>query len=95
MTELETKLITLIAEDLYTPVNGAEPKEYEDCGVIWWWPDEVAADMGINEHALGGVAASLIEKGLIGIFKDNGPDDDTVWLTEAGFAEYRKTKGGK
>jgi hypothetical protein len=54
--------------------------------MTYWWPDDVAADLGWSGQKLGGVVASLLEKGALGIHfvkaneRRNG-DDDTVWVT--------------
>lgn len=85
LTELETQLIHHITHNDYVEIH---PDMTAADTESWWWPDELAINMKISEQAVGGVASSLVKKGLIGLI-DEGTDDAGVWLTEKGFALWR------
>lgn len=89
-TALQAKLLDLLAHSEWNSNNGATPECAEDVNT-WFFADILAGDMGISEHALGGVVTSLQEAGLIGVnivtkaqHRRTG-DDSGIWFTEAGF----------
>lgn len=83
MTNLQIDMITKIARDLYTEVNGGEPKDLSDIGWVW--------ATGIIEDAQDkGVFTSLVNAGLA--LHDGQKRDACVTLTEAGFKQYLATK---
>jgi len=87
LTDLEIKLLRRIVLDDYAPGNGAYPHCFEDCGATWAFVLETKAD--------GGVFSSLKQKGLVDINKVSAADkrrgdDDSVWLTEAGYEAFVK-----
>ena len=88
LTDLEKKLLNRIASSDYVYVH---PEMTAGDTETWWWPDEFANDIGISEKALGGVAASMIKKGLMGLANE-GTDEAGVWMTHEGFEAWR---GGK
>jgi len=85
LTELETQLIHHITHNDYVAIH---PDMTAAETEIWWWPNDLAIDMGICEKALGGVASSLVKKGLIDLAGE-GTDEAVVGLTEEGFALWR------
>lgn len=84
VTPLQAKLLNAIARSEYTNVNGAVPKSIDDCGEVW-------AKYIINTASRKGVATSLINAGLIGVRQETKMDN-TVWLTEAGFAAWQASR---
>lgn len=85
LTDLEKKVLTNIALNQYTALNGAEPEEAEDACC---WVNTIA-DCGpcdIEPTSLPGVMGSLAKKNLV------WTDGETCWFTEAGFDAYKAIK---
>jgi len=89
-TELEIKMITAIAEHLYTPLNGEEPDEVEDA-TTFCWVDDFASTLKISTNSAKGVLGSLTKKNLINCSNLND-EDSSVSLTESGFKIYKESK---
>ena len=92
ITKREAEVLDLIARNLYQPVNGAVPETYTDTSAIWSMLildscSEFAATF--PKRSLPGVCASLAKKGLVDAFNDLKRRDDTIALTETGFAAWR------
>lgn len=82
ITDMERKLLTNIARNEYTPVNGAEPATNDDVYAVWsncldCGPHKIAAT------SIPGILSSLVKKGLA------DSDGEQVSLTDAGFAAYK------
>ena len=86
MTSLEIKLMNSIARCEMNQINGAVPECADEVNT-YTWAYKRAAEIGTTEKGVGGVMASLIEKGFIGCSTGEG-DDNGVWFTEAGFAAW-------
>jgi len=81
ITLLERQMILNIAHSQYNPVNGYNPASASDTVTY-------AFDV-VNTPEDKGVISSLIKKGLVNFYKDPyDKDDNTVCLTEAGYAVY-------
>lgn len=88
MTNLEIKLMNLMARCEMNQINGGVPECANDVNT-YIWPEERAADMGISENAVGGVMTSLQAKGYIWVcIEKTDPDDSGFGFTEAGFAAW-------
>lgn len=89
LTPNEVALLNELAASPYK-LNGSEPpRSAEDATMMWWWPSDLCLQIGLSEQELGGVASSLIKKGLITIHPSERTDeDDTVSFTEAGFKAW-------
>lgn len=88
ITKLEADLIDRIVHNEYQPLNGGEPDSFVDLSDIW-------ANCLLESKSDGGVLTSLQKKGLAGFSANGGKvgslkNDDTVWLTEAGYNVYLK-----
>jgi len=85
LTKLEREYMDLIAYCEMNTSNGSRPESYIEVNT-YNWADERAAELGISEKALGGVMASLAQKGLIDSYPAGRDDPDGgVWFTEEGF----------
>lgn len=86
LTDLEFKTMDYIAHHEMNTTNGATPTS---CGQVdtWLWPDEYAADLGINEHQLGGVLTSLQTKKYVYVV-DPGTNEAAVGFTPEGFTAW-------
>ena len=81
-TQLQTKMIVAIAEDLHTPLNGDVPECKEDAHTY--------AEMIIETAQDKGVFTSLLNAGMVWHVADGR--DSICGLTDAGFAEYQRIK---
>lgn len=81
-TELQAKMIVAIAEDEYTPVNGARPMHADDATT---WADSI-----ILTPQDRGTFTSLKNAGLA--FYTGAGKDAAVGLTKSGFSEYNRIK---
>ena len=83
ITKREAEVLTAIAEDEYTELNGGEPDTVEQCVTY--------AFSAVSSKSDGGVLTSLIKKDLA--FHDPQPFGvDLVGLTELGFKAYKESK---
>lgn len=105
LTELEAKLLNIIAHCEMNPSNGADPESASDVNTYLWAEDRATA-MGISLNAVGGVLSSLSNKGLIEMDAPTvkmsaspaeqrmaGHDPDgRLGFTEAGFEAWKSTQ---
>lgn len=85
-TKLQQAMLAKIALSEYTPANGSEPETNDDVGQVW-------ADCIIEDAEDKGVFTSLLNAGLV---KHEGQGRDAcVYLTDAGFAEYKKISAAR
>lgn len=84
-TDLMKKMIVAIAEDDYSPCNGARPSSVEDA-TTW-------TEMVVSDAADKGVLTNLIKAGLV--WCSGGGKDSCVALSDAGFAMYNEIKDAK
>lgn len=90
LTDLQFRLMDLLAHSEYNSSNGDTPTTHTDVNT-WFWADELAGEMGISRKAVGGVISSLIQLGFVGFAEANkkmGDTDASAWFTEAGFAAW-------
>lgn len=81
-TDLQAKMIVAIAEDEYTPVNGARPMHADDA-TTW------AGSIIITPQDKG-TFTSLKNAGMV--YYTGKGKDAAVGLTASGFAEYNRIK---
>lgn len=92
LTDRETQVLDLIARNLYQPVNGAVPDTYADTSAIWSMLilDSSSEFAGtFPKRSLSGVCASLAKKGLVEAYDYKIKRDNTIALTESGFAAWQ------
>ena len=97
LTTLEAELLNIIAYDLYNQSNGSQPTSYNDvAGGVWTW--SVSDSWPHAKRSLPGVVSSLVQKGLVYTVEDERsrrrrepgePSEDTIGLTEAGYAAWQ------
>jgi hypothetical protein len=79
-TKLQAAFLAIIARSEFTSVNGAEPSDLADIGLIW-------ADCVIENNTDKGVFTSLLNAGLA---EHSGKGKQAcVTLTQAGFDAYK------
>ena len=86
LTELEKKMLRVIATDECTPLNGGEPRGYLDA-YTWLDIGSFSHMIGVTTNQGKGVLGSLTKKGLVYI---NDPDtsEAAIGFTEEGFKAY-------
>jgi hypothetical protein len=85
MTDLQNKMLIEIAHSDYSPTNSVPPKDFSETGEIW-------LNCVVNTPKEKGVLTSLINAGMVVTFVGASKQDNTVSLTEAGFAAYLETQ---
>ena len=85
ITELELQMLTAIATDECTEINGREPEELSEIASGTW------ANVIICDAQDKGVFTSLLKKQLVWHNGCTGPDA-AVGLTQAGFDAYKNNK---
>ncbi len=94
LTNLQFGVLNEMAHSEFTQDNGSTPDTAVSVNV-WFWPDEMAKELGITEHALGGVVASLVNAGLVEVHivskkdKKRYNDESTIAFTQAGFDAWQ------
>lgn len=78
---LQTAMLNKIARSEFSEMNGGYPNNNSDVGSIW-------ADVIIEDSEDKGVFTSMLNAGLVA--HGGKGRDATVWLTDAGFAEWQK-----
>jgi len=87
ITELEKALLLAIVNDY--DQDGTDAEDVVD-HEIWMVTHEVVRHLAGFEQAktLSGVMASLVKKGLAGVYKDG--EDSTCWITSEGYESIKE-----
>jgi hypothetical protein len=81
MTDLQNKMLTKIALNDMTSVNGRRPETLGDVGDVW-------ADCVIENAEDKGTFTSLLNAEMVNIFTYKNKRDNTVTLTQAGLDAF-------
>ncbi|PIZ30310.1 MAG: hypothetical protein COY40_04995 [Alphaproteobacteria bacterium CG_4_10_14_0_8_um_filter_53_9] len=86
ITAKEYNVLNAIAHHEMNSINGDTPTQASEVQT-YLWADDFGGEMQLNEHAVGGVIASLIEKKLIEVGEWD-EKDNYVNFTDLGFDEW-------
>jgi len=83
LTALELSALTALVNEGLGCMGGETASDLRDDNMACMFPKEVASALGINLQAVGGVMASLQQKGLT-LWDEISDGRDGYWLTDAG-----------
>ena len=97
LTDLEYRVMDAIAHSQYTPVNGTTPKTRDEMASVWFWPDEIASEIGETKHVVAGALGSLTQKEAISTYLVSAEerrrgDDSHIDFSDIGFDAWRAAR---